>query len=193
MSTIIGISGSHRSDSNANRLLGYALEKLSDKHTTELVSLLDIDIACRGCDACFADYAFHKDALALVHERMLKADAFVISSPTYFGMPSGLTKTLMDRTNSIWLAKLFKGKIGAAIVSGASRFGAIEMNAKNILHFFHDHEMICVPFYACFNSAIKHDHERFPEPLAMAFTEPLDKLVAEIDALLSRSTPSPKS
>lgn len=181
---ILGLSCSHRQNSNSELLLDYLLKTLSGSFSVEKVNLLDLQIDCRGCESCFADFRSHGDDLVAVHKKMLKADAVVLSSPTYFGMPSNLAKVLMDRTNSIWLEKGFKGKIGAVVVNGASRFGAIEQNAKNIVHFFHDHEMINVPFYACFNNSIKHPHERFPDPLSKGLTDPLDKLSGEITALL---------
>ncbi len=182
---ILGLNCSHRKDSNSELLLDYLLKSLSNKFSIEKINLLDLKINCRGCELCFSDFRHHKDGLAEVHEKMLRASVIVISSPTYFGMPSNLAKVLMDRTNSIWLEKGFKGKVGAVIVNGASRFGAIEVNAKNIEHFFHDHEMINASFYACFNNSIKHTHERFPNPLPEDLTSLLDKLSKEISALLT--------
>lgn len=180
---VVGLSCSHRKNSNSEHLLDYLLKSLGDNFSTEKINLLDLKIDCRGCESCFADFRHHKDDLTEAHEKMLKANVIVVSSPTYFGMPSNLAKVLMDRTNSIWLEKGFKGKIGAVIVNGASRFGAIEQNAKNITHFFHDHEMVNTPFYACFNNSIKHSEERFPDPLPKELTDPLDKLSKEISVL----------
>ncbi len=183
---IFGINCSHRKDSNSEHFLDYVLEKLKEKFYVEKVNLLGTKIECGGCESCFADFKYHRDELANVHEKMLDANLIIISSPTYFGMPSNLAKILMDRTNSIWLEKGLKGKTGAIIVNGASRFGAIELNAKNIQHFFYDHEMINVPFYACFNNSIKHSDEKFPNPLPKELTDPLDKLAQEITNLLNR-------
>lgn len=185
---ILGLNCSHRKESNSSLFLDYLLNSLSDNnYSTEKINLLDLKIDCQGCESCFADFRNHHDDLTILHEKMLKAEIIVISSPTYFGMPSNLAKTLMDRTNSIWLEKGFKGKMGAIIVNGASRFGAIEICANNIMHFFHDHEMINVPFYACFNNSIKHPNEKFPNPLPKDLTDPLEKLSKEINSLIKRS------
>ena len=182
---IIGINCSHRKNSNSELFLDYVLEKLSEKNSVEKFNLLDLKIDCRGCESCFENFKFHNDDLVKLHEKMLLADLIIIASPTYFGMPSGLAKTLMDRTNSIWLERGFKGKIGAIIVNGASNFGAIEINAKNITHFFHDHEMLSVPFYACFNNSIENENEKFS--LAdKKVTDGLDKLLDEIIGLLNK-------
>jgi len=187
---ILGINCSHRKTSNSELFLDYLLKSLSSNFSVEKVNLLDLKIDCRGCESCFSDFRNHDDDLVGVHEKMLKANVIIMSSPTYFGMPSNLAKVLMDRTNSIWLEKGLKGKMGAVIVNGASRFGAIEQNAKNIVHFFHDHEVINVPFYTCFNNSIKHPHERFPDPLPKDLTDPLDKLSIEIKTLADIISPN---
>lgn len=177
---IIGINCSHRRASNSEALLDCLFERLSDDFACEKVNVLDLKIDCLGCESCFVDYEHHKDDLAKLYENMLGSDVIVFSSPTYFGMPSGLGKVVMDRSSRIWLDRGFKGKLGAVIVNGASTFGAIELNAKNIAHFCYDHEMITVPFFACFNNSFSYPDEKFPLPLAPELVAPLEKLAGDI-------------
>lgn len=189
---VIGINCSHRQQSNSGLFLDYVLKVLENSFAVKKVNALDLKISCLGCESCYANFRHHEDGLAELHEQMLKAKVIIFSSPTYFGMPSTLAKVIMDRTNAIWLERGFKDKLGAVIVNGAAEFGAIEMNAKNFVHFFHDHEMINVPFYVCFNQSIRYLNERFPSPLTKEISEPLDKLAQEIIRLSSRLCASPQ-
>ena len=179
---ILGINASLRARSNSERLLAYVLDALRDQHAVSVVHLRDLKLSCLGCESCYADASFHDDGLFSVYERIESADLLVVASPTHFGMPSVLLKILMDRSNALWLAEKFKGKLGAVIVNGASRFGGIELCAKNIQHYFYDCGMFSVPYYACFNSSLNHSEERFPEPLPAELRVPLDKLAEEIRA-----------
>lgn len=178
---VVGINCSQRKESNSEKLLDYVLDKLSGRFAVEKVNALELSVACNGCESCFADFCFHADGIAQLHNKMLQADVIIYSSPTYFGMPPVLAKIIMDRTNQIWLERGFKGKLGAVIINGASPFGAIELNAKNFMHFCYDHEMITVPFYACFNNSFSFAGERFPYPFSEEFAAPLDKLVRDIE------------
>ncbi len=110
--------------------------KESDVWETELYQLGGKKI--RGCTACMKCWgnkdmkcAVDNDNLNEILERMIKADAVVIGSPTYFADVSTETKALIDRAGFVGLANdgLFAGKIGAAVV--AVRRGA-EVNHQRL-------------------------------------------------------------
>jgi len=179
---LVAINGSHRKESNSELLLDYVLKNVKSNFSIDKINLADVNLECVGCKKCHADAFIHSD-LTEIYSKMLQADIIIFSTPTYFGMPSALMKILMDRSNALWLERKLKGKIGAAITNGAGTFGGIELNAKAILHYFHDNEMISVPFYSCFNESKQHDDERYPKELPKKFVKPLDKLCSEIVSL----------
>lgn len=75
-------------------------------HEVEYVSLVDKSINfCIGCFACTKTKKcfMHDDASEIV-EKMRYADVIVFSTPIYSNQMCGSMKTLLDRTNPIFLA-----------------------------------------------------------------------------------------
>lgn len=71
---------------------------------TELIHLYDLDY--RGCISCFAcklknaktnGLCAMKDDLRSVLEKALAADVIVIGSPVYYGYPTGMTRSFLER------------------------------------------------------------------------------------------------
>ena len=145
----LAICGSPRKNGNTATLLRAALEPLRQSGwETELFELAGKKITgCRSCGTCIrkrnGECAIKND---LLHEelfpRMLKADAILIGSPTYFAGITPELKAVIDRAGFVALANggVFAGKIGAAVVA-ERRGGAIHVY-DTINHFFLISEML---------------------------------------------------
>ncbi|MFH1234037.1 MAG: NAD(P)H-dependent oxidoreductase [Candidatus Diapherotrites archaeon] len=79
-----------------------------------------------------------KDDMLALLEMFKKADAYVIVSPTYYGMPPGILKSFIDRTDVLFgTQEQFKDCVASVISIGASPLGGgIEHNAENLRLFF---------------------------------------------------------
>ncbi len=116
---VVAVNGSPRKKGNTHTLLTKVLEPLAASGwTTELVQLGGKKI--RGCRACFKCMEtknlrciFDDDQFNGVLEKMLKADAIVLGSPTYFTDVSAELKALIDRSGFVAYANgnAFRGKI----------------------------------------------------------------------------------
>ncbi len=129
----VAINGSPRKGGNTERMLTRALEPLKKTGwETELVQIGGRTI--RGCRACFAcrnrkdNTCVTSDIFNEVFQKMLRADAIIIGSPTYVSDVTAETKALIDRSVFVALANEFslRGKIGAA-VAVHRRAGAVNV------------------------------------------------------------------
>ena len=121
----LAINGSPRKGGNTEFLLKKALEPLKKaKWTTEIVRVGGLDY--RGCIACYKcfqkkDGRCHgrKDDFNALMEKIIKADAIICGSPTYFTDVSAELKAVLDRAGLVSIAggALLRGKIGAAVVA----------------------------------------------------------------------------
>lgn len=144
----IAINGSPRKDGNTSILLEKVLEPLAGAGwETELVQLGGKKI--RGCMACYKCFENKNNACSVTNdvfnetmEKILRADALIIGSPTYFASVSSETKALLDRTGLVGLANgdALAGKIGAAVV--AQRRGGATMVYDTILKMYQMSQMI---------------------------------------------------
>jgi len=71
---------------------------------------------------------------------MLKADAIIIGSPTYYGLMSGRTKGLLDR--SVKIHGELEGKVGAAFTSSGGTASGAETTLLSIIEAMLVHGMI---------------------------------------------------
>jgi multimeric flavodoxin WrbA len=104
---ILGICGSHREESNTNKLVRKVAE--SSGCDFELVYLGKLDIKpCTGCGACMMNegQCSIQDDMQQVYEKLLQADGLIIGGPTYFFDLNGSTKDFIDRT----MALFYRGK-----------------------------------------------------------------------------------
>jgi len=78
------------------------------------------------------------DDMPALLEKFEKADAYAVVTPTYYGMPPGILKNFIDRTDVLFgRQEEFKKKAASVIAIGASPFGGgIEHNAECIRLFF---------------------------------------------------------
>ncbi len=101
MAQVLGICGSPRKKGMSAALVGEVLKNTG--LPAELVYLADMDIGfCYGCLSCAKNRGacVRKDDMALLLDKMLKADALVLGTPNYYYCVSGLLKNMIDRSIS---------------------------------------------------------------------------------------------
>jgi multimeric flavodoxin WrbA len=144
----LAVNGSPRKGGNTEMLLKHVIATLDEAGwDTELTQVGAKKI--RGCIACFKCFenkdlrcSVKNDIFNEVMEKMLKADALILGSPTYFTDVSAELKALLDRSGLVALAndRAFAGKIGAAVVA-VRRAGATHV-FDTINHMFLMSQMI---------------------------------------------------
>ncbi len=144
----IAVNGSPRSGGNTELLLKEVLGELGAAGwDTELVKVGGT--AIRGCIACKQCFE-NKDNLCVVKSdnfndiftKLLRADAMILGSPTYFAAVSADLKALIERAGYVAYAndQAFSGKLGAAVV--AVRRGGATHAYDTINHMFQMSRMI---------------------------------------------------
>jgi multimeric flavodoxin WrbA len=144
----LAVNGSPRKHGNTEILLNAVLSPLADAGwDTELFQIGGKTI--KGCAAC-GKCAESKDGRCIntadvfntVMEKMIRADAIILGSPTYFADVTAEMKALIDRSGFTAMAggRLFAGKIGAAVV--AVRRGAAVHVFDTMNHLFFISQML---------------------------------------------------
>jgi multimeric flavodoxin WrbA len=132
---IIGISGSPRKG-NTEWMLNTFMEaavKNGAEAQTILLRKMDVRL-CLGCLTCNEGGRERKgickikDDMTGIYPKLIAADAFVLATPVYFEMLSGLLKNFLDRTCPIW-PKL-EGKKMAGLAVAAEGIGQAIQNFK---------------------------------------------------------------
>ncbi len=144
----IAINGSPRKGGNTEVLLQEVLAELeSGGWETELVKVGGTAIrGCIACGKCFEnkdnECSVKKDNFNKTFAKMLKADAMILGSPTYFAAVSADLKALIERAGFVAYANgnAFSGKIGAAVV--AVRRGGATHVYDTINHMYQMSRMI---------------------------------------------------
>ena len=104
MKKVVGINGSPRK-MNSSELLDYALKGAASKGAeVERIDLGKLNFSgCRSCFACklkggksFGKCAL-RDDLTPVLEKILSADAVILSTPIYWGDVTGMVRNLVER------------------------------------------------------------------------------------------------
>lgn len=127
---LLAFNGSPRKKWNTAQLLDRALEGAESQGAkTKLYPLYDLDF--KGCISCFAckraggksyGHCAVRDDLQPILEKCEKADAILIGSPIYLGIPSGVTRCFLERLIYPYLvydderSTLFKKKIRTAFI-----------------------------------------------------------------------------
>ncbi len=127
---LLAFNGSPRKKWNTAQLLEHALEGAkSEGAKTKLYHLYDLDFS--GCISCFAckrvggksyGHCAVKDDLQPIFEKIEKADAILIGSPIYLSVPSGETRSFLERLIFPYLvydrerSTLFQKKIRTAFI-----------------------------------------------------------------------------
>jgi len=121
----LAVNGSPRKEGNTETLLNAVLAPLTEAGwETELVQVGGKKIeGCKACYKCWEkkdlECIFNKDIFNEVMAKVVKADALIYGSPTYFTDVSAEMKALIDRSGMVGLAndRALRGKIGAAVVA----------------------------------------------------------------------------
>ena len=107
MSNVLVITTSLRAKSNSDILAESLIAGARDAgHNVELISLKGKKISfCIGCFACHGTHkcAIKDDAIEIA-EKIRNADTIVFVTPIYYYEMSGQMKTLIDRTNPLYLS-----------------------------------------------------------------------------------------
>lgn len=144
----LAVNGSPRKGGNTEILLTEVLGELKTAGwDTELVKVGGTPIrGCIACGKCFEnrdnECSVKKDNFNEIYAKMLKADAMILGSPTYFAAVSADLKALIERAGYVSYANghSFSGKIGAAVV--AVRRGGATHVYDTINHMFQMSRMV---------------------------------------------------
>ena len=135
----LGIVGSPRKGGNTEILTAHCLKAIAEEGLeTELISLAGRDIrGCRGCEYCHDhDSCLIEDDVPAIYEKMKEVDAYIISSPVYFGSATALVKGLLERTGSMSFRNSpFPGKVGGPLV--VARRAGKNFTFMEMMHWFH--------------------------------------------------------
>jgi len=155
----LAVNGSPRKGGNTELMLKEVLGELAScGWETEFAVVGGTAIrGCIACSKCFkskdGECSVKNDGFNEIFSKMLKADAMILGSPTYFAAVSADLKALIERAGYVALANgsAFSGKIGAAVV--AVRRGGATHAFDTINHMFQMSRMI-VPGSTYWNMGI---------------------------------------
>lgn len=144
----LAINGSPRKGGNTEQLLNEVLGQLdSGAWETEVVKVGGTAIrGCIACQKCFEkkdnSCAIEGDGFNEVFAKMVKADAILFGSPTYFADVSADLKALLERAGYVAIANggSLAGKVGAGVVA-VRRAGSIHA-FNTINHTMHLSQMV---------------------------------------------------
>jgi multimeric flavodoxin WrbA len=127
----LAVNGSPNPGGNTGDMLNLTLEPLRQAGwEVKLIQLAGFELRpCTGCWECAENKdkncILPADGFDEIMTEMIKADAIILGSPTYFANASAKMKILIERAGFVAMhGGLFRGKIGAA-VAVARRTGAI--------------------------------------------------------------------
>ncbi|MFA6829436.1 MAG: flavodoxin family protein [Bacilli bacterium] len=106
MKKVLIISSSLRTNSNSEILSKAVYEGILSKgNQAEIITLNDKTINfCKGCLSCQkTGKCIISDSMNEINEKIMNAEAIVFSTPVYFYGLSGQLKTLLDRTNPLYI------------------------------------------------------------------------------------------
>ncbi|MCL2564383.1 MAG: flavodoxin family protein [Defluviitaleaceae bacterium] len=148
MAKVLAINSSPRHEGNTFHMLNTVLEVCKNAgHETEMFQAGGREIrGCLACGGCFKNKGkcVTDDWMNELYQKMIKADAIVLGSPTYFSDLTPEMKAIIDRCGYVSRGDghAFSRKIGAA-VSAVRRAGAIH-TLDSIQHFFTISDMVVV-------------------------------------------------
>lgn len=157
---VLGISGSPKKEGFTNLLLDEALGGArAGGAKVEKIILNELDFRpcqeCGGCDdtgLCVLD-----DDMKPVYDKFAKADSIIAASPIYFGTVTAQLKAMIDRCQSLWVAKyVLKNDLPA----GKKRKGIfLCVGGKDSEEYFESAKKIIKIFFAILD--IKYSGELF--------------------------------
>ncbi len=136
---IVAINGSPHKAGNTSILLEKAIdecEKMGAKvellHCQTLLRSVKSSF-CVACSSPCSGKCYADTELGAALDILAKADGVIVGSPVYFGTVSGQIKSFWDRTRKLRTNKSLLNVVGAAMATGASRFGGQE-NTIDAIH-----------------------------------------------------------
>ena len=105
---VLAISGSPKKGGFTDLLLDGSLDgaRAAGAGTDKIILN---DLSFKPCQECFlcedAGACVVHDDMSVIHKKIKDADALIIASPIYFGTITAQLKTMIDRCNSLWVAK----------------------------------------------------------------------------------------
>ena len=189
----LAVNGSPREGGNTELLLKEVLGQLDESGwDTELVKVGGT--AIRGCLACYKCFEnkdheciVKNDGFNEIFAKMLKADAMILGSPTYFAAVSADLKALLEKAGFVAYANghAFSGKIGAAVV--AVRRGGATHVFDSINHMYQMSRMV-VPGSTYWNMGIGREKEDVLEDAeGLANMRHLGKVIAWLGQSINSS------
>ena len=139
---ILIISGSPRKGGNTELLAEAFAKGAAEHHHVEIVSVRDYKVnPCLGCNACFKTDGIcaQNDDMAIIYEKMSRADMLVIASPVYFYGISAQLKAVIDRFHNPIRDSFHIKKMALLLVGAASLpelFNAVLTEYNLCLNFF---------------------------------------------------------
>lgn len=133
---IIGLNGSPRVDGNTAYLVNLALQTArAEGAATELVHAAGIlalqkNPFCRACASPCPGTCYRGSELETAYGRLAEADGIILGSPVYFGTVSAQLKAFWDKTRKLRSDQALLNTVGAAVTTGAARFGGQETTLK---------------------------------------------------------------
>lgn len=130
MAKVIGINGSPRKNKNSAIMLEHALQGAASKGAE--IERFDLySLSYTGCKSCFAcklkggksfGRCAVRDDLAPVLDKILNADAVIISTPIFFGDVPGMVRSLFER---LWFPALTYKSDGSIAYTKRVKVGLI--------------------------------------------------------------------
>ena len=139
---ILILAGSPRKDGNTELLAEAFAKGAVEHHHVEIISVRDYKVnPCLGCNACFKTDGIcaQTDDMAIIYEKMSRADMLVIASPVYFYSISAQLKAVIDRFHNPIRDSFHIKKMALLLVGAASLpelFNAILTEYNLCLNFF---------------------------------------------------------
>ncbi|QLH74955.1 MAG: flavodoxin family protein [Methanomassiliicoccales archaeon] len=124
---ILGVSGSPVDGSNTDSIIKEILRS-SGAEEQEFLKLSDMNVGpCRAHMKCVQNNRCDiDDDWTFVSRKLLRADAVVLGSPTYYSAPSSFMKCFIERCYSLRHQKLLlKGKLAAVVAVGCATEQAV--------------------------------------------------------------------
>jgi len=141
---ILALNGSPDKNGCTAFLLNTVLESAAEHGATiEIEHVQDAILECKtpfciNCSTPCNRSCYINTGVSRIFEKMQKADAIVVGSPSYFGTVSAQIKTLFDKTRDLRASRALIGKLGAAVSVGASKYGGQQTTQRAI------HDMMLV-------------------------------------------------
>jgi multimeric flavodoxin WrbA len=151
---ILGLNSSPRRGGNSDTLLDRFLEGCSDQGTAvEKITIEGLDISlCSESEYFKCDkrgYSPVKDDMELIYPKVEQAVGIVVASPVFFGSVPAQLKKVIDRFQSVWVAREMKKM---KVFDKRKKAAFLCVSASNRVKFFEDSRSVVRNFFATINA-----------------------------------------